>query len=119
MLQLVCPPNEDAYWCIPPLFDNGNTAKGNDWKWDLRPECSYWLSLKGFNPKYRTKIQQCVFVEKWITCPYFTIEFKRDGQSEDVTIVQVTASGSLALYNRYCLHDEALRVSKNSWKPED
>ena len=27
MLQLVCPPNEDAYWCIHLLFDDSNTAK--------------------------------------------------------------------------------------------
>ncbi|KAI1371401.1 hypothetical protein F4677DRAFT_310087 [Hypoxylon crocopeplum] len=113
MLQLVCPPKESAHWRIPPLFDSGSGATLGvelDWSWDIRPDCAYWLSLKGFNPKYRFQIQNCTFVRDWITCPYFTIEFKRDGESEDVAVRQVCAAGALALFNRHHLYCEARRT---------
>lgn len=106
MLQLVCLPKESAHWRIPPLLDD-STAAEMDWSWDIRPDCAYWLSLKGFNPQYRFQIQNCTFVRDWITCPYFTIEFKRDGESEDVAVRQVCAAGALALFNRHCLYHEA------------
>ena len=112
MLQLVCLPGENAHWRMPPILGS-NAAAGVAWKWDVRPDCAYWLSLKAFNPRYRYQIQNCAFVRDDITCPYFTIEFKRDGQSEDVAIRQVIAAGSLALYNRWRLYSEARRVWPN------
>jgi hypothetical protein len=118
MLQLVCPPKAVAHWHIPPLLDI-ESGGDIDWRWDLRPDCSYWLSLKGFNPKYRFQIQNCTFVRDWITCPYLTIEFKRDGISEDVATAQVAAAGSLALYNRYRLHEEAGKASRNDTQSID
>jgi hypothetical protein len=106
MLQLVCPPKESAHWRIPPVLED--SVGEVEWTWDIRPDCAYWLSLKGFNQRYRFQIQNCTFVRDWITCPYFTIEFKRDGESEDVAVKQVAAAGSMALYNRHHLHAEAL-----------
>jgi hypothetical protein len=85
-----------------------NSVGEVEWTWDIRRDCAFWLSLKGFNPKYRFQIQNCTFVRDWITCPYLTIEFKRAGESEDVAVKQVAAAGSMALYNRYHLHAEAL-----------
>lgn len=111
MLQLGCPPKENSYWRIPPFL--GNTADEVDWSWDLHPDCTYWLPLKGFNPRYRFQIQNCTSVRKWITCPYFTIEFKRDGLSEDVAVAQVAAAGSLALFNRYRLHLEVRKAESD------
>ncbi|EJT69189.1 hypothetical protein GGTG_13298 [Gaeumannomyces tritici R3-111a-1] len=110
MLQLVCPPRENAHWRVPPLVDPGPAAAqrmAEDWSWD------------GFKPRYRFQIQNCTFVKDWITCPYFTIEFKRPGPSDDVAVAQVVAAGSIALYNRHRLREEALSVSKAGWKPED
>jgi hypothetical protein len=109
MLQLVCPPKETAHWRIPPMVD-GSVASETDWAWDIRPDCAYWLSLKGFNPKYRPQVQNCAFVRNSITCPYFTIEFKRDSKSEDVALRQVCAAGALALFNRYHLFTEARKA---------
>lgn len=106
MLQLLCLPKESAHWRIPPLLDD-STAAEMCWSWDIRPDCAYWLSLKGFSPQYRFQIQNCAFVRDWITCPYFTIEFKRGGESEDVAVRQVCAAGALALFNRHCLYHEA------------
>lgn len=107
-LQLVCPPKESAHWRIPPLLDE-IVADETDWTWDVRPDCAYWLSLKGFNPRYRFQIQNCAYVHDWITCPYFTVGFKRDDESEDVAVRRVCAAGALALFNRYYLYTEARR----------
>lgn len=111
MLQLVCPPKETAHWRKPPVFDRA--AAEVDWTWDIRPDCAYWLSLKGFNPRYRHQIQNCAFVREWITCPYLNVEFKRDGQSEDTAVAQVAAAGSIALFNRHQLRAEALKANPN------
>ena len=49
---------------------------------NTRPDCSYWLSLAGFNSAYRSELSEVVYVHNdWITCSYFTIEFKKHGQS--------------------------------------
>ncbi|KAG9250611.1 uncharacterized protein F5Z01DRAFT_683752 [Emericellopsis atlantica] len=105
MLQLVNPPKENTHWRKPPVLDSTHPIV--EWSWDIRPDCAYWLSLKGFNPRYRFQIQNCAYVRDWITCPYFTVEFKRDGVSEDAAIAQVAAAGSMALYNRYKLREAA------------
>ncbi|KAB5514922.1 hypothetical protein GE09DRAFT_1264357 [Coniochaeta sp. 2T2.1] len=89
---------------------SGAALSDVEWRWDIRPDCAYWLSLEGFNPRYRFQIQNCTFVRGYITCPYFTIEFKRDGQSEDVAVRQVAAAGSLALFNRWYLHSEVRKA---------
>ncbi|KAF3345644.1 Cell division control protein 45-like protein [Verticillium dahliae VDG2] len=102
---LVAPPKENAHWRKPPILDM--TAAAAEWSWDVRPDCAYWLSLKGFNPRYRFQIQNCVYVREWITCPYLTVESKREGISEDAAIAQVAAAGSMAMYNRYRLREAA------------
>ncbi|EFY84160.1 hypothetical protein MAC_08232 [Metarhizium acridum CQMa 102] len=109
MLELVSPPKESAHWRKPPILNDG-MLDHVEWTWDVRPDCSYWLSLKGFSPVYRFQIQNCTFVRDWITCPYFSVEFKRDGESEDVAVARVTAAASLALFNRYRLHSEAKKA---------
>ncbi|KAL2104781.1 hypothetical protein VUR80DRAFT_9671 [Thermomyces stellatus] len=48
--------------------------------------------------------QNCAFVRDWIICPYFTVEFKRDGESEDVAVKQVVSAGALALLNQHSLY---------------
>jgi hypothetical protein len=110
MLQLVCPPKKSAHWLIPPLLNGVVSGETTDWTWDIRPDCAYWLSLKGFNQRYRYQIRNCTFVRDWITCPYFTIEFKQDSESEDVALQQVCAAGALALFNRYSLFAEARKA---------
>ncbi|KAB5515047.1 hypothetical protein GE09DRAFT_1196263 [Coniochaeta sp. 2T2.1] len=99
---------ESAHWRFHPLLDD--SAGETEWAWGIRPDCAFWLSLKGFTPEYRSQIQNCAFVRQWVTCPYFTIEFKLDGESEDVAAKPVAAAGSLALYNRYYLPPLVLRT---------
>jgi hypothetical protein len=54
-------------------------------------------------------VEDVTYVKKIVTCPYFTVEFKRDGEPDDVAIKQVAAAGSIALYNRFRLYRNALQ----------
>ncbi|TKA68073.1 hypothetical protein B0A55_10956 [Friedmanniomyces simplex] len=83
MLQLVCPPTDDAHWLKPPLLEF-DVARSDDYTWDVRPDCAYWISTRGFNEEYVYNIKGACFVyQAWVLCPYLTIEFKRD--SEDIS----------------------------------
>jgi hypothetical protein len=72
MIQLVAKPEKG--WEQPPVLDR--TVPYN---FDIRPDCSYWVSLQAFNPLYRKIVREYVSVRKdGILCPYLTIEFKKD-----------------------------------------
>jgi hypothetical protein len=120
MLQLVAPPTdsseEPSYWEAPPSFE-----ESPEFEFDLRPDCSYWLSLTGFNPDYRSEIMAAVYVygDDWITCPYFTIEFKKHDQSNDQATWRACAAASIALYNRYLLKCKALAIRAERWTDFD
>ncbi|KAK3114581.1 hypothetical protein LTR53_006955 [Teratosphaeriaceae sp. CCFEE 6253] len=107
MLQLVCPPTDDAHWLRPPLLHK-DVARSDDYTWDVRPDCAYWISTRGFNEEYVHNIKGACFVyQDWVLCPYLTIEFKRD--SEDIAAAQSQAvtAGAVALYNRFELRCRA------------
>jgi len=119
MAQLFAPPTETSQrsrWVAPPPFE-----ASPKFKFDLRPDCSYWLSLAGFNSEYRGELKKAVYVHDgdWITCPYFTIEFKKHGQSIQQATLQACAAASIALYNRYLLKRRALAVSSEEWTDVD
>jgi len=116
MLQLFAPPTEVSHWVAPPSFE-----ESPEFKFDLRPDCSYWLSLAGFNTAYRGELRSAVYVhdQDWITCPYFTIEFKKHGQSIDQATWQACAAASMTLYNRYLLKCKALAVGAEEWTDFD
>jgi hypothetical protein len=117
MLQLISPPSrERPHWHPPVSF----TSNSNDFKFDIRPDCSYWLSLAGFNSAYRSELMGAVYIhENWITCPYFTIEFQKHGQSISQVTWQAAAAASVALYNRYLLKLTALKIKENEWTESD
>jgi hypothetical protein len=119
MLQLITPPTESSefsYWVGPPTFE-----KCPEFKFDWLPDCSYWLSLTRFNSNYRSELRSAVYVhdEDWITCSYFTIEFKKYGQSNGQAIWQACAAASMSLYNRYLLKRRALAVRVEEWTDFD
>lgn len=106
----------------PPPFVGFTSAMGdtswNDYDFNLRPDCAYWLSIQAFNPEYMSQVQSHVHViMRRMTSPYLTIEFKKDDTDDFVAENQVAAASALALYNRYCLRAEALRVSGRAWNP--
>lgn len=106
MIELVAKPTLNV-WSCPPLvgkYAKAGSTLHNNYEFDLRPDCSYWLSLQGFNPEYRTQVKKYVFVtNKTIACPYLTVEFKKDDETEQVAWNRVAAAASVALYNRFLL----------------
>lgn len=46
-------------------------------------------------------------MREWITYPYLSVKFKRNGESEDVAVRQVCAADAITLFNQYYLHAEA------------
>jgi len=105
-------PDKDSYWDVPPALDESQRVD-LDWGFDMRPDCSYWLSLRGFNAVYRAQVQNCAYVIKdRITCPYLTIEFKRDGQV-------AAAAGSVALFNRCRLRKTCVETLSRNWELDD
>lgn len=117
MVQPVSLPDDDT-WQVPPvlLLEDG-AAVGAAWAGDVRPDCSYWLSLRGFNYEYSFQLQTVTYVKSNALCPYLTIEFKRDGEPEDVAIAQVAAAGAIALYNRFRLYRSAVASKNDQWAP--
>ena len=67
MIELVAKPSPRERWEAPPVLDSSGSHRDN--KFDIRPDCSYWLSLQAFNKDF-------VMCDR-VTCPYFTVEFKR------------------------------------------
>jgi len=57
--------------------------------------------------------------ENWITCPYFTVEFKKHVRSINQVTWQAAAAASVALYNCYLLKLAALKVKESEWTESD
>ncbi|KAH7026766.1 hypothetical protein B0J12DRAFT_584893 [Macrophomina phaseolina] len=115
LVQPVCPPDESCYWAPPPLLVPPVAAQTTQWSWDVRPDCSYWLSLDGFNQEYSFQVEGKTYVKSQSICPYFTVEFKRTGESDEIATNQVAAAGAMALYNRFCLHRAVATARSPGW----
>lgn len=118
MIQPVSVPDSDTLQVPPVLLEIDGTELENsaaEWAGDLRPDCSYWLSIRGFNRDYSHQVQTVTYVKHKAICPYLTVEFKRDNESEDVAIAQVAAAGAIALFNRFRLYHSAVASKNDQW----
>ena len=119
MVELVAKPEKSEFWEEPPRI-SPNISRSKPYKYDIRPDCSYWLSLQAFNPKYKFEVCDWVYVMKTrITCPYFTIVFKKDESTLEAAINQVATASALALYNRYQLKQRRLALWDKKWDDKD
>ena len=115
MIQLTTTPNSDenSKWVAPPLIDNSETQS---YFFRLRPDCAYWLSLQAFSENHRDLVKIAAFTMlNRITCPYFTIEFKKTDATFEQAWNQVVAASALALYNRYLLKKTRLEALRKPW----
>ena len=111
MVELVTKPDPTIFWAIPPLVGDESSVSGF-YEFDVRPDCSYWLSVEAFNSTYKSLISAlCLVVKRKMFCPYLTIEFKKDDSVGVAAENQVAAAGSIALYNRFCLKQSFLKVT--------
>lgn len=111
---------QGANWESPPILGDPGEAHdltSGSYAFDLKPDSSYWLSTQAFNIDYRRQIEDYVYVlHEELTCPYLTVEFKRDNLPELRAIWQVAAAGSVALYNRFLLKQRRIKDKKLSEK---
>jgi hypothetical protein len=113
MIELVAKLNINDNWTEPPMLFPGYSARV--YKFDIRPDCAYWLSLQAFNRNWQSRIREYTFVVyRRVTCPYFTIEFKRDDSTPTEAENKVAAAGALALYNRYSLRSQHLQEEEKA-----
>ncbi|MCJ1400074.1 hypothetical protein MMC11_003277 [Xylographa trunciseda] len=115
MIELVAKPTTSpgSRWCPPPVTIQADIA---EYDFDVRPDCQYWLSVRSFNPSYTRLFSRYVYVHNdRITCPYFTIEFKKDGTTVELAQNQVAVAATVALYNRSLLKVERLKLTKRRW----
>ncbi|EKG09384.1 hypothetical protein MPH_13590 [Macrophomina phaseolina MS6] len=108
---------DEKLWQAPPVVDSRKSTK--EFQFNLRPDCSYWISLQAFNPGYRTLVKTFASVrQNRILCPYLTIEFKKSEKTLSEAVSQVAASSAIALYNRYKLKAGRIKDTTSSWTPE-
>jgi hypothetical protein len=98
----------DEFWVLPPVTRPSDPQRL--YNFDIRPDCTYWISLQPFSSQYRFTIQSVVALHSHdrFLCPYLTIEFKRDSTTNTKAEQQVAVAGSLALYNRWLLRKQRL-----------
>jgi len=118
----LAPPNVKSskrLWEAPPvLVSKPNTQQHFG---DLEPDRTFYLDFPGFNPEYSGRVfAEVMFVGSRMTCPYLTVEFKRDadGSSDDIAQNQVLAAGARALYNRWRLRNRRCAKPPERWTPE-
>jgi len=110
-------PNE--FWVMPPVTQPATPQR--PYNFDIRPDCTYWISLQPFSSKYRFTVQSVVALHSQdrLLCPYLTIEFKRDTTADTKAEQQVAVAGSLALYNRWSLRKRRLSKCDASYSAEE
>lgn len=120
MVEHVSKPGNASLWMTPPILTGDSNRTG--YGFDLRPDCSYWLSTRALNQGYHEQFTELVYViNDTKTSPYFTAEFKRDSTTEADTVAeyQVAGSASLALYNRFLLRKRQLLIRNKKWSDGD
>ncbi|CAF9926270.1 hypothetical protein IMSHALPRED_006925 [Imshaugia aleurites] len=107
MIGIVVKSQDLAYWSSPPEVERIDATSDPEiysYDFDIRPDCSYWISTKGFNQEtIQTVLERCFVWKEAMTGLYLTIEFKKDSLTLDIAENQVAAAGSRGLYNRFSL----------------
>lgn len=66
-----------------------------------KPDRCFYLDFAGFSRAYSYRVPgEVLVVADRMTCPYLTVEFKKDNVSDVKAQQQVAAFGPRALYNR-------------------
>ncbi|KAI0554218.1 hypothetical protein F4679DRAFT_527574 [Xylaria curta] len=117
MVELVHSADKTTVWQSPPL---GQSEK--IYGWDIRPDCSYYVSIQAFPADQRVDCHELVSLvyKERAFGSYFTIEFKKNSMSIDVAERQIAIASTLSLYNRWRLKLSKVELQdKNNWSKED
>ncbi|KAF2086414.1 hypothetical protein K490DRAFT_66604 [Saccharata proteae CBS 121410] len=104
----------EGTWLVPPRVDESQPALGEtEWTANNRADCSYWISLrlKSFEKGIPFSIYS-PFNGSSLVCPYLTVEYKNRGvrSDQEKAELQLAIAGSVALYNRFLLFQDASRT---------
>ena len=118
----LAPPKDDSSsgigWHVPrePGAPAGSTPKPFT---NYEPDRCFYLDHAGYAEEYHDRISQAVqVIGKRMTCPYLTVEFKKDEFSDIEAQNQVAAFGTRALYNRWLLRDKCRKYLNEPWTPD-
>ncbi|KAF2647440.1 hypothetical protein K491DRAFT_699635 [Lophiostoma macrostomum CBS 122681] len=115
MIKLEKKPDK-RHWQSPPPV----TPPSKSFDWDVCPDCAYHVSLQAFSPAFRRTIKHHVAsAQERAVCPYFTIEFKKDGEGEQTAMHHLAVASSIALYNRFCLKAVTRQLGGKKWSADD
>ena len=100
---------------IPEVF----SPQSNSTFVEYQPDHCFYLDFPGFNQDYSNIVLKNVMVVGGrMTCPYLTVEFKKDDASDIKAQNQVAAFGARALYNRWLLRERRCDKSDRDWTTE-
>ncbi|KAJ8129008.1 hypothetical protein O1611_g4625 [Lasiodiplodia mahajangana] len=117
LLQFVRKPDklQKGNWEAPPTLHQSSKR----FEWDIRPDCTYYISLQAFPPRVRSSIDPFISViQRRAFGPYFTITFEKDEDDSPTARYKAAVASAIALYNRYRLKSYALQKSGRKWDEE-
>ena len=118
MVEFFCKPGSIDGWHEPPIVRPSDGSTYPSYDFNIRPDCTYWLALHAFNPEYVSQVHEITAApQDRMTCPYLTVEFKRDDTTLDKAYDQVATFGAVALYSRYRLRAQTIDEGQD-WTPE-
>jgi len=104
-----------SLWQIPEVF----SPQANSTFIEYQPDRCFYLDFPGFNQEYSNLVLKNVMVVGGrMTCPYLTVEFKKDDASDIKAQNQVAGFGARALYNRWLLRERRCDKSDQNWTTE-
>lgn len=92
-------PDPEKHLHCPPLQ---NDDQSKPFPFENKPDLAFWLPIGMFKRRNRQLVKDVFHVvpKAQVTAPYFTVEFKKDGEDLEAAVNQLAASAALALYNR-------------------
>lgn len=107
--------SSESLWKLPPVF----IPQANSTFIEYKPDRCFYLDFPGFNQEYSNLVLKNVMVVSGrMTCPYLTVEFKKDNASDIRAQNQVAGFGARALYNRWLLRKRRCNKSDDNWTTE-
>lgn len=129
MIKFSMKPQRNEAWKPPPVLQTSDADATPDFSFDVNPSCTYWLSLRTFDPKYWSKITDYVYAaQDRMICPYLTAEIRQNATDADGTasleaMHRMASSAAMAVYNRYKLRENLMPATsyngERSWAAED
>lgn len=113
-------PPPDIKYPLPPLIPTTKPAAIRPYEFRLKPDITYYLSLKALNHEHRDEVSRFTpVVSQCAIAAYLTVELKKDNHTEEQAQNQATATSAMWLYHRVILRQKRLAAEKVDRSPSD